>query len=361
MMAFGSCIGHKMAASEHNGLTSIGGLMKCMSVCLIVALPAAAAVGARIVELMLQPAGAGEPAQKYTLLPRTDKQKDADAVPLYEQAIQTLPKDRKEEKQIYEWLGLPAEQLPLKQVEEAIQRHMEALRLAARAARCKECKWPEWKPGTTPPDTSGYRSLTFLLRLWARWEIVRGGHDGALLAMQTAFAMGRHLGQAPTMIQAQVAMAVGGAMCKEIEQFMQRKDSPNLYWAIAGLPRPLIDVEKSIESERANLKDYNFLVRRQFEKILKPAHDRTRMIAKRLDTNLNALQCVEALRHYAASHNGKLPEQLSDISDVDVPEDVLVGKAFEYRRTSTGAVLQSAVPKDGDPRDAVRYEIILKK
>jgi hypothetical protein len=350
-----------MAASEHNSLTSIGGLMKYVSVCLITALPTARAVGARTVELMLHPAEAGESAQKHTLLPRLEKQKDADAVPLYEQAIQALPKDRKEEQQIYEWLELPAEQLPLKQVEEAIQRHMETLRLAARAARCKECKWPESKPRATPPDTSGYRSLTFLLRLWARWEIVRGGHDGALLAMQTGFAMGRHLGQAPTNIQAQVAMAVGGAMCKEIEQFMQSKDSSNLYWAIAGLPRPLIDVEKSIESERANLKDYNFLVRRQFEKILKPAHDRTRMIAKRLDTNLNALQCVEALRHYAASHDGQLPEQLSDISDVDVPEDVLTGKAFEYRRTEEGAVLQSAIPKDGKPKDAVRYEIILEK
>lgn len=350
-----------MAASEHNGLTSISRLMKCIFVCLITVLSTAMASGIRIVELTLQPAGAGEPAQKYTLLPRTDKQKDADAMPLYEQAIQAMPKGRKEEKLIWEWLELPAEQLPLKQVEEAIQRHMESLRLTARAARCKECIWPEWKPGTTPPDTSGYRSLTFLLRLWARWEIVRGGYDGALLAMQTAFAMGRHLGQAPTNVQAQVAMSVGGLMCREIEQFVQSKDSPNLYWAIAGLPRPLVDVEKSIESERANLKDYNFLVRRQLEKILTPAHNRTRMISKRLDTNLNALQCVEALRHYAASHGGQLPEQLSDISDVNVPQDVLAGKAFEYRRTEEGAVLQSAVPKDGDPRDAIRYEIILKR
>ncbi|MHC4511184.1 MAG: hypothetical protein ACYTAO_19920 [Planctomycetota bacterium] len=335
--------------------------MRRVLICLIIALSATVAVGARVVELTLQPAQADVPTQEYKLLPRADKQTDADAVPLYEQAIEAMPKGRKAEKQIREWLELPVEQLPLGDVEEALQKHTESLRLAARAARCKECKWPQWNPGTTPPDTSGFRRLTFLLRLWARWEIVRGGHDGALLAMQTGFAMGRHLGQAPTMIQVQVAMAVGGAMCKEIEQFMQAKDSPNLYWAIANLPRPLADVEKSIENERANLKDRNLLVRRQLEKVLKPAHDRMRMMTKRLDTNLNALQCVEALRHYAASHDGRLPEQLSDISDVDVPKDLLAGKAFEYSRNATGAVLQSAVPKDGDSRDAVRYEIVLKK
>jgi len=173
--------------------------------------------------------------------------------------------------------------------------------------------------------------------------------------------MARHIGQGPTNIQAMVATAVGEVMCREVEQFVQAKDSPNLYWAIASLPRPLVDVEKSIENERANLKDYNFLVRRQLEKVLKPAHDRVRVIQRRANTRLNALQCLEAIRDYAATHDGQLPETLSDISDVDVPEDVLAGKAFEYRRTAAGAVLQSAVPKDGKPRDAIRYEIILKK
>lgn len=312
-------------------------------------------------ELAVYPAKVPELAEKYSLLPKADKQTDADAVPLYEKAIQAMPRGRTQEKQIREWLKLPVEQLPQKQVEEAIQKHIESLRLVARAARCKQCNWPKWKPGTMPPDLSEYRSLSFLLELRARLEIVRRGYDEALLTMQTAFGMARHLGQASTCTQAMVGTAIGGMMCKEVELFIKGKDSPNLYWALDNLPRPLADVKIAIENERANLKDYNFLVRRQFEKMLKPAHDRMLFIAKRLENNLNALQCVEAIRNYAAAHDGRLPEKLSDISDLVLPTDVMNDKAFRYHRTATGAVLRSEIPEGGEEGDVVRYQVVLKK
>jgi 2-methylaconitate cis-trans-isomerase PrpF len=92
-----------------------------------------------------------------------------------------------------------------------------------------------------------------------------------------------------------------------------------------------------------------------------PAFDRIRLISKRLENNLNGLQCVEAIRHYAASHDGQLPENLSDISQMEIPKDVMSGKAFEYRRTSAGAVLKSVMPQGGGPKDMVNYVIVLKK
>ncbi len=334
--------------------------MKCTLICIAIVLSAVAPAEARTVELTLYPAKIAESQQEYLLLPSVVKQIDADAVPLYEKAIQSMPKDLEQE-QIQEWLKLPIEQFPQKKAEAAIQKYVESLRLVARATRCKECNWPEVKPGKLPDNLAEYRQLNYILELWARLEISRGQYKGALAAMQTGFGMARHIGQGPTNIQAMVAMAVGEVMCREVEQFVQAKDSPNLYWAIASLPRPLVDVEKSIENDRANLKDRNLLVRRQLEKVLKPAHDRVRMIQRRASTRLNALQCLEAIRDYAATHDGQLPETLSDIVNLDVPKDLLAGKAFEYSRNAAGAMLQSVVPKDGDPRDAVRYEIVLKK
>jgi hypothetical protein len=312
-------------------------------------------------ELAVNPAKAPESKETFQLLPKADTQTDADAVPLYEKAIQAMPKGRKQDKQIHEWLDLPPEQLPAKQVLETIQKHMESLELISQATRCKQCNWPKWKPGTTPPDTSEYRSLAFLLALWARLEIVNGEYDRALLVMQTSFGMARHLGQAPTCIQAMVGTAIGALTCREVELFIKSKDSPNLYHALANLPRPFADVNKAIEAERANLKDYNFLLRRQFEKQLKPPHDRMLFIAKRFQNNLNAIQCVEAIRNYAATHDGQLPEKLSDISDLELPMDVMNDKAFEYSRTATGAVLQSEMPEGEDVVDTVRYRIVLKK
>ncbi|TKJ37349.1 MAG: hypothetical protein CEE38_07550 [Planctomycetes bacterium B3_Pla] len=334
--------------------------MKRTLICITIVLSAVAPVEARTVELTLYPAKIAEYPQEYLLLPGAGKLTDADAVPLYEKAIQSMPKDLEQE-QIQEWLKLPIEQFPQKKAEAAIQKYVESLRLVARAARCKECNWPEPTPGKLPGNLAEYRRLAFILELWARLEISRGQYKGALAAMQTGFGMARHIGQGPASIQAMVGTAIGALMCKEVEQFIQRKDSPNLYRALANLPRPLVDMEGAIENELANLKNYNVLVRKQFEKQLKPSHDRVRMIQRRANTRLNALQCLEAIRDYAAAHDGQLPETLSDIVNLDVPKDLLAGKAFEYSRNAAGAVLQSAVPKDGRPKDAVRYEIILKK
>lgn len=91
------------------------------------------------------------------------------------------------------------------------------------------------------------------------------------------------------------------------------------------------------------------------------AHDRVRMAAKRLDNHLNALQVVEAIRHYAATHDSQLPEKLSDVSQTEVPKDLMSDKPFEYRRTTAGATLRSAIPEGGKERDAICFEIVLQK
>ena len=122
--------------------------MKCTSFCLVIlsllVIPANArrfAIGP--FELAVNPVKIPESAQKYQLFPEADK--DADAVPLYEKAIQALPRDRKQDKQIQLWLKLPPEpdQLPAKEVTEMIQKYMESLKLISQATKCKQCIWPK--------------------------------------------------------------------------------------------------------------------------------------------------------------------------------------------------------------------------
>lgn len=330
-----------------------------MTIYLILLFTAVMARGETI-ELTLHPSKAGEPVQAYHLLVDSEKLTDTEAMPLYEKAIQSMS-SKVDLKQISDWLRRPIEQFPQEKAEETIQKHIESLRYVAQATRCKKCTWPEWKPGTDPPETNGYRDLTFVIRLWARLEICRGQYKNATVAMQTSLGMAKHLGQAPTIIQTLVGAAAAETTCREIEQFVQGNDAPSLFKALADLPEPFVNMEKAIESEKANLKDYNILTRKLMEKQLDPAHDRTRLIAKRLDNHLNALQVVEAIRHYAAAQDGQLPQTLSDIKDMEIPNDLINGKAFEYRRTSAGAILKSAIPEGGNERDAIDYEIVLKK
>jgi len=339
--------------------------MKRIFLCLIVfglvVMPASARRFAEgPVKLTVWPAKASESAGKIRLLPRAEDLTDADAVPLYERAVQAMPKGIKQD-QIREWLKLPPEQLPQQQAEEMVQKYLESLKLVVQATKCKQCNWPDWKPGTEVANLNEYRELAFVIQLWARLEISRGQHQSALAAMQTGFAMARQLGEAPTIIQDLVGIAVAAMMCREVEYFVQAKDAPNLCTALADMPRPFISVEKAIEKERANLKDSNALVRGQLEKQLDPAHERTRLTSKRLTNNLNGLQCVEAIRHYAGTHEGQLPQKLSDITDVQVPKDLMSGKPFQYRPTADGAEVQSTIPEGGDPGDLIHYAIVIRK
>ena len=355
-----------MKKSEHRPTKLAARLMKGATVCFIVLFLTGVPVEARrsaseSVELTLHPAKVAEPAQTYRLLPSPGKQTDADAVPLYQKAIQSMPQETNR-KQIQEWLARPLEQFPQQQAEQVIQEHLESLRLVARATRCKECNWPEWEPATDPPDTSAYRELTYVIRLWARLEICQGQYKGALVALQTALGLARHLSQIPSLDEVLVVTAIGRSVCQELEQFVQGPDSPNLHGALTNLPEPLIDVEKAIEREWGHLQAS--LTQKPSEKQLNAANEvygRVRWIAKRIDNHVNALQVVEALRHYAATHDGQLPQALGDISDIEVPDDLVSGKAFLYRRTSAGAMLQSAIPEGGDERDTVHYKIVLKK
>lgn len=312
------------------------------------------------VTLTVWPTKAAETPSKLGLLPKAEDLTDGDAVPLYEKAVQAMPRGIKQD-QIREWLKLPPEQLPQQQAEEMVQKYTESLKLVVQATKCKQCKWPDWEPGTEVANLNEYRELAFVIQLWARLEISRGGYQGALLAMQAGFAMARQLGEGPTIIQDLVGIAVAAIMCREVEYYVQAREAPCLCAALADLPRPFIDVEKAIEREKANLKDSNALVRGQLEEQLKPAHDRVRLTSKRLMNNINGLQCVEAIRHYAATHEGQLPQKLSDITDVEVPADLMSGKPFQYRPTADGAELQSTIPEGGGPGDMIYYAIVIKK
>lgn len=89
--------------------------------------------------------------------------------------------------------------------------------------------------------------------------------------------------------------------------------------------------------------------------------EKVNLMMKRLDRHIAVLQCIEAIRDYAATHDGQLPRALSDINQMEIPNDVMSGKAFEYSCTATSATLKSVIPESGDKKDAVDYVITLKK
>jgi hypothetical protein len=318
----------------------------------------------REVKLTVRPQKVSAEAGKYVLLLPAASLTDGDAMPLYEKAVKALPGKAMND-QVRRWLEMPIEQLPIDPVGDALEQYIGSFKCAAQAIKCRECKWPASTPETATANLQQYRNLGSVLRLWARYEIAQENYDNAVLALRTGLGMGRHLTQGPTPVEYLVGVAIAATMCGEIEEFVQAGEAPNLYAALAAVPKPFADVEKVIEADRKAIPSEPpaGMTQAQFESDLgrlPKQYDRVRILAKRLDVNWAALQCAEALRSYAASHGGQLPQTLAEITEVSVPKDPMSGAAFRYTRTGAMAVLESATPPGGDAKDATRYEITMK-
>jgi hypothetical protein len=92
-----------------------------------------------------------------------------------------------------------------------------------------------------------------------------------------------------------------------------------------------------------------------------PALNSARLASIRLERQLDALQCVEAIRLYAAAHGGKLPESLDAMTDAPAPMDPATGKPFSYTSDGHIALLRAAVPPGAPqhPSYSIRYALKL--
>jgi len=304
-------------------------------------------------KLVIHPQKALAEPGRWSLLPPEESRIEADAVPLYEKAVKALP-GKADDEYMRVWLNASLGRLPLQRVQQTLQPYAESLKYTALAARCRQSDWPQWKPGVAVPYIQGYRRLAFAIRVWIRLETANNRYEEAIHALQTGFGMAKHLGHAPVALLVLIGTAIGQVVCREIEAFVQREGAPNLRLALASLPRPFVDLEGAIENEATIASPYGEATRGE-----KAIQDQCRTLVKKLHINLTALQCIEAIRSYAASHGGQLPAALADIKEVAVPNDPMTGAAFSYTRTGATAVLESPTPP-GSKKEVVHYEIVVR-
>jgi tetratricopeptide (TPR) repeat protein len=316
--------------------------MKHSIICSVIVLSVAASAPARTVELTLHAAKASEATKQYTLLPRADQQTDTDAAPLYEKAIQSLPGTIPME-DINQWLKTPPEKLPQEKVQAILQQLEPTMELLDRAARCTKCDWPYLDDDTLSENLRQHRRLLFFLALKVRVQIAQSRYDDAIGTVQTALAMARHLGDDPGLMRGLVGIGVAAYMCGQLEVFIQRPDAPTLYPALRNVPRPFIDLTEQAQWEESDIKA------------------RVHSLMNRLDRHVAILQCIEAMRLYAATHEGRFPKQLSEITRVLVPDDPVTHKPFIYSRTGSEAILEGPAPEGAQAREAFRYELHLKE
>ncbi len=330
-----------MATSQCNIQTLACRSMKLTVICLTISLLIISTTYAgRVlppVKLTLYPAKASESGQKYQLLPKAEELIDADAAPLYEKAVASLPAELNTD-QINQWRKTPLDQLPLKQVQTTLQQFKPTLQLLEQAARCERCDWTY----EALQNLTQYRNIAFILTLQIHSEIAQGRYDSAIDTIQTGYALAKNLRKEPMLVPGLVAVAISAVISQQIDQFVQRPDAPNLYQALQDLPQPFIDLSDPLEIEDVDV------------------GKRVRLLTNRLNRHIAALQCIEALRLYAGTHDGKFPEKLGDVTEHKIPEDPVTKKTFSYSRNGSEAVLELEETEGSEGRDAIRYELILK-
>jgi len=293
------------------------------------------------------------------LLPDVADQTAGDAVPLYLMARGFWP-DLKTTKEIlgpedskYDYLDTPTEQFPPQYAQRLFDGYAQTLAYADQAARRRDAHWDlTWPDGDRSFQLSylnDLRHMANLLGFRGRYQVVHGDWAGADYTLQTAFAMGRHIGQTPLLVHALVECGFAEVeLSRPVWQWIGQSGSPNLYWSLTDLPTPLVELRPVAQWEKLEARDVKSPVEEAIRGKL-PADQwptvirqmayaqRDHLISAKPDpkvVELDARKSVESsnarAREYLIAH-GRTAQQLDAMS-----HDETVGRYWceEYQRAS---------------------------
>ncbi len=153
-------------------------------------------------------------------------------------------------------------------------------------------------------------------------------------------------------------MAVGQVIAIYTERTYQRfSEDWHKLWYV-----PFAEVDKREDPLVKRLAEARFFSNSQEREVLPlvslllPAMQAARTAQVRLERDVATLRVIEALRMYAADHDGRLPESLDAIDKVPVPDNPVTGQPFVYRLEGQTAILELP-PSDRIPGYNRRFEI----
>jgi hypothetical protein len=203
--------------------------------------------------LTLSPAPEPVPALRHALLPRRPELRPGNAAPLYlRSSLLAVQVDEAATQGIAEWASAPMADVPADDAGEALAAYADALYEAKTAARRTRCEWEldlSRGFGTLLPDLAHCRSVGRAIMLQARLQIADGRYEEAMETLQTGFAMARDVARGGTLIHGLVGVAVGELMLQAVEEWVDSDGAPNLYWALAALPDPPVDLRPGLDTE----------------------------------------------------------------------------------------------------------------
>jgi hypothetical protein len=213
---------------------------------------------------------------------------------------------------------------PLIDVREAAEAEMSAVELSYPEVRDldKVQRSPEeWREAM-------YRFAEDLSRLSNRpnelavpQAITAAGIMGYPRAKQALVERGYQRDEVEAMAVAQVVMLYTMQTYKDLRDEIHK-------WFYVPYPEAVKGMEKAEEELHRALTEKREII--PLASLVLPAVLSCRTAIVRADREIAVLRVLEALRMYAANHQGQLPGNLGDITKVAVPVDPVTGKSFDY-------------------------------
>jgi len=207
-----------------------------------------------VLHLTMPVVAAPEPALRYVLTTPMSEQTPGEAAGLYLTAFGQLQKSS-DETQVDAILDAPRETFKVADGRHLLNSHKRELALIEIASRRDRCHWdvPVREQGVSArlPYLGPARYAAKLLSLQVRIQIVEHHFDDALHTLQTGFGMVAHLNCGALPVQGLVAIGIAHLMLDRVQEFVQTPGAPNLYWALADLPRPIADMRAMSRMQQA--------------------------------------------------------------------------------------------------------------
>ncbi|MFN6052960.1 MAG: hypothetical protein ACK47R_19195, partial [Planctomycetia bacterium] len=208
-----------------------------------------------IIKLKIHPKDEPSPALRYTLFPDTRELVHGNAAQAYYRAFSpdwiSFINNKEFTENQDKWLNGPLSELD----ESKIRISSGMLEQIHEATRKSYCDWDMYaklrKDGFNMllPDLQTMRHISRALALDCRMQMKKGNIEKALEDIKAGFTLSHHLGSGPTLIQGLVAIAAGSVMLPRVDEIIQQEKSPNLYWALTSMPRPLVDFRNCVGGE----------------------------------------------------------------------------------------------------------------
>ncbi len=154
------------------------------------------------------------------------------------------------------WLQTAPADLPLERVKEYLNYSSFQTRYLEQAVQRRHCDFDrnirevDNPIGYLLPEVQALRDLARLQSMRFRLAIVENRPRDALRIFGQQLALGHHLDDEEFLVSNLVGIACAGIGIQDSLYLSEQAEAPNMYWAIAALPQPLVSMEKALAYER---------------------------------------------------------------------------------------------------------------